>query len=154
MPKYRMNLADIPEGPVTVESGTYPCVLVDCNEEESQKGHPMLVWDWEILSGEFQGRALKSRTSLLEHALFGYRDHVVALGVPADYTEDVDTDRLVGKKALLIVVKNKIKSKTTGDEIFVSNVERVEALTAEATKATGTGKTKVTKKDDAYELPF
>lgn len=119
MPKIRLNLDEISEGPSIVEPGKYLCKLTDIMEKESSSGNDMLVWHWDIIESTdgddtFIGRELRSWTTLVEHALFGLKEHLEAFGESGEI--DVDTDKYIGKKAILTVGKHKYKDRASGEE--------------------------------------
>ena len=123
MARIKVNLNEIPDGFEVMEPGKYSAKLFDVEESESTKGNPMLVWTWVIDQGEYQGKEIKSFTSLQEHALFGLKEHLEAFGLSGEL--DFDTDKLLNKKVVLTVSKSKTKSKKTGEDIEVNRVDAV-----------------------------
>lgn len=121
-PRINVNLNDIPDF-VSVDPGRHRAKLVECNEEESQAGHDMLVWNWIITEGDNEDRTIKSYSSLLEHALGNLKMHLQAFGYTGEV--DVDTRKLHGKVAILVVTKRKVRSRETGEEIDLSSVSNV-----------------------------
>jgi len=154
-PKIHVNMGNIPDF-VAMEPGKHRARLVSCEEEESSKGNPMYTWSWEGIEGDNEGLTIKSYTSLLDNALGGLKRHLLAFGFDEDYEGDVDTRKLVGKTALLIVTMRKFRDKDTGEEREGSSVKSV----LPDTKSKGsTSKPKVTKSEDGKEdndeeIPF
>jgi len=129
MPKIKVNLADIDSdgtpSAIKVAPGRWKAELVECKAEESRAGNDMFVWYWEISEGPSKGEEIRSYTSLLDHALYGLKEHLVAFGSPPDADLDINTDKLVGRSAYLIIGTRKTRSEDTGDEIEVSTVNGV-----------------------------
>lgn len=146
MARIRMNTEDVGDGPVTIDPGKYRAKLMECEEEESSSGNPMLVWQWEIAEGDFIGNTIKSWTSLQDHALFGLKEHMEAFGFSGEL--DVDTDKLIGKFAILTIGRRKIKDRDTGEDKEVSSIVKVSA----APKAGGS--TASGKKGKGGKMPF
>ena len=156
MPRIKVNLGEIESGGFAqVEPGKWRAELVDCEEQESRAGNPMLVWTWEVKEGPSEGSTIKNFTSLQDHALFGYKETVTALGVPDDYEEELDTDRLIGREAILTIGTRKDRDRNTGEEREFASVNRVDSAEGaggkKAPAAAGRGRARAAKKDD---LPF
>lgn len=134
MVKINVNLDNVGDRSPVIEPGRYEARVIEIDEQESQSGNPMLVWTWEISSGENQGIELRSYTSLQEHALFGLKNHLEAFGISGEV--DLDTDKLVGKKAIISVLKTKIRSNQTGDEIEVNRIQNVSPAGKSSPQAT------------------
>ena len=152
MARIKYNLDDIADSFVVMEPGKYAARVLECEEGESSTGNPMLTWTWEIVDGEYQGREVKSFTSLQEHALFGLKQHLEAFGLSGEV--DFDTERLVGKRALLTISKSKMRSRKTGEEMDVNRVENVAALPKAGAGKTSTKKRKPADDDDDEDVPF
>jgi len=153
-----MNLNDIPDGPAGINPGKYIAKLTDVIEEESQSsGQPTLVWYWEIVSSadgdrSFEGKEIKSWTSLQEQALFGLKNHLEAFGESGDV--DVETDKYIGKKAVLVVGKNKYKSKRTGEDVEGSKIVEVQPLPSSKTSSAGKGPVTSKGTKGVKDVPF
>jgi hypothetical protein len=161
MPRIRLNLADIPDAMGAVEVGSWPAVLRDVSEQESSTGNPMWVWSWEVTSGPSQGSSINSYTSLMDHALFGLKAHLEALGADAtlDKEMDINTDRLLGREVVIVVGKRKGKDRDTGEDREFASINRVlraggdPVKTAAGAKA-GRKAVVAAAADDDDELPF
>jgi hypothetical protein len=123
MVKLSLNLDEIGTAMETIDPGRYKAKVIDVEEGDSQSGNPMLTWTWEITEGDSAGKELRSYTSLQEHALFGLKSHLEAFGHTGEV--EVDTDKLIGKTAILVVTKKKIRSNRTDEEIEVNRIENV-----------------------------
>lgn len=100
MPQLNYNLDDIKD--YMVEPGRYRARITKIEQTLSKRSkRPMLVWHWKLLTGESKGSELRSWTSLQKNALQNLRDHLTALGY--DGNVDLNTDKLVGRKAVLVV---------------------------------------------------
>lgn len=116
-------------------AGRYLCALVQSEEATSQAGNPMIVWDWKVLEpAEFNGQTIRTWTSLMKQAAFGFRDHLTALGEPVEDIESWsgDTDKFVGRRALLSVVVETRKGRDGNDRDF-NSVTRLEPAPKAAT---------------------
>ena len=122
MARIKVNMDEIPDFQMP-EAGKHRSKLVDCEKEISQAGNDMLVWKWEVTEGDSEGRTINSYTSLLDDALGGLKTHLKAFGFDGEV--DVDTDKLIGKKATLVVVKRKYRDRDTGEEKESSSVANV-----------------------------
>ena len=124
MPRVQIDLDNVESSFQLIEPGRWLSELMDCTEEESSTGNPMLVWHWEIGEGPSQGQTTKTYTSLLDHALQGLKDHMIAFGATGGMI-DLDTDRLIGRKAKLVIATARIKNRNTGEDMDVSRVNAV-----------------------------
>lgn len=134
MVRITLNLDDVGSSFTIIEPGRYPARVVDIEEKESSTGNPMLVWSWELEGGVYSGQEIKSFTSLQDHALFGLKQHLEAFGISGEV--DIDTDKLIGKTAMLTIVKAKTRSRNTGEEIEVNRVNLVSPMAAKRAAAT------------------
>ena len=134
MVRITLNLDDVGSSFTIIEPGRYPARVVDIEEKESSTGNPMLVWSWELEGGDYSGQEIKSFTSLQDHALFGLKQHLEAFGVSGEV--DIDTDKLIGKTAMLTITKAKTRSKKTGEEIEVNRINLVSPMAAKRAAAT------------------
>lgn len=130
MVRLTLNLDDVGSAFTVIEPGKYPAIVTNIEEKESSSGNPMLVWTWEIQGGEYAGQEIRSYTSLQDHALFGLKQHLEAFGITGEI--DVDTERLIGKSAILTIVKQKMRSRNTGEEIEVNRINLVSAAPSKA----------------------
>lgn len=125
MPRIKVNLADIPDGPTSLDSGKYRARLLSCEEQESSTGNPMLRWTWVVAEGENEGGRISSITSLLDHALFGFKRHCAAFGAEGE-TDAVDTDEFLDRTAIIVVGRRVRKNRTTGEDQEFSDVVDVQ----------------------------
>ena len=133
MVRITLNLDDVGNTFTIIEPGRYPARVVDIEEKESSTGNPMLAWSWELEGGDYSGREIMSFTSLQDHALFGLKEHLEAFGISGEV--DLDTDKLIGKTAMLTITKTKTRSKNTGEEIEVNRVNLVSPMAAKRAAA-------------------
>ena len=133
MVRITLNLDDVGSSFTIIEPGRYPARVVDIEEKESSTGNPMLVWSWELEGGDYSGQEIRSFTSLQDHALFGLKQHLEAFGISGEV--DIDTDKLIGKTAMLTITKTKTRSRNTGEEIEVNRVNLVSPMTAKRAAA-------------------
>ena len=123
MVRLNVNLDEVGSARAVIPAGRYEARLTDCTEKQSSTDNPMLEWTWEISAGDHQGAELRSFTSLQEHALFGLKSHLEAFGVSGEV--DMDTDKLVGKSAVLVVVTKTIKNRNTDEDMEVNRINMV-----------------------------
>ncbi len=135
MARIRINTEEVADGGGFVEPGKYRAKLVECEEADSSKGNPMLVWQWEIVEGEFEGSTIKSWTSLQDHALFGLKEHLEAFGLTGDL--DFDSDKLIGKHVMLTVGKRKVKDRDTGEDKEMPSVVKLSPVAAKGAAGAG-----------------
>jgi len=131
MVRLNVNLDEVGTARAVIPAGRYEAKVTDITEEESSTGNPMLQWTWEITSGDYQGTELRSYTSLQAHALFGLKQHLEAFGISGEI--DVETDKLIGKPAVLVVGTKVIKNRNTDEDM---EVNRVNTILPAAKKAT------------------
>lgn len=134
MVRITLNLDDVGNSFTIIEPGRYPARVVDIEEKESSTGNPMLAWSWELEGGDYSGQEIMSFTSLQDHALFGLKQHLEAFGISGEV--DLDTDKLIGKTAMLTITKAKTRSRNTGEEIEVNRVNLVSPMAAKRAAAT------------------
>ena len=137
MVRITLNLDDVGNTFTIIEPGRYPARVVDIEEKESSTGNPMLVWSWELEGGDYSGQEIRSFTSLQDHALFGLKQHLEAFGISGEV--DIDTDKLIGKTAVLTIVKAKTRSKHTGEEIEVNRINQVSPMAVKRAAAAAAG---------------
>lgn len=130
MPRVVIDLSEAKGAPFELlPSGKYLCALRHSEEATSQAGNPMMIWDWEVLEpSEHAGKTIRTWTSLMKQAAFGFRDHLVALGEPIP--DDVslwegDTDKFLGRRALLSVIVETRKGRDGEDKDF-NSVKKLE----------------------------
>lgn len=133
MVRITLNLDDVGSSFTLIEPGRYPARVVDIEEKESSTGNPMLAWSWELEGGDYSGQEIMSFTSLQDHALFGLKQHLEAFGISGEV--DLDTDKLIGKIAMLTITKTKTRSRNTGEEIEVNRVNLVSPMAAKRAAA-------------------
>ena len=133
MVRITLNLDDVGSSFTLIEPGRYPARVVDIEEKESSTGNPMLAWSWELEGGDYSGQEIMSFTSLQDHALFGLKEHLEAFGISGEV--DIDTDKLIGKTAMLTITKTKTRSRNTGEEIEVNRVNLVSPMAAKRAAA-------------------
>lgn len=134
MVRITLNLDDVGSSFTIIEPGRYPARVVDIEEKESSTGNPMLVWSWELEGDcDYSGQEIRSFTSLQDHALFGLKQHLEAFGISGEV--DIDTDKLIGKTAMLTITKTKTRSRNTGEEIEVNRISLVSPMTAKRAAA-------------------
>lgn len=127
MPKLgKLNLDKI-QPPASLPAGRYTARLMDVTDGQSRSNKEMWTWTWEISTGEFAGKQIKSFT-LTEAGenLISLRQHLEAFGFSGELN-GVDTDKLLGKTAILVLVKGKRKDQNTGKDVEVTNVQNVVA---------------------------
>lgn len=64
-----------------VPDGTYRVRCANVEQSVSKGGNPMFVWDFEIASGDHQGRILKVFTAITPAAMWKVAETVQALGI-------------------------------------------------------------------------
>lgn len=100
MPKLRVNLDKL-RSFGALPAGEYVCRLTAVTEGESQRGNAMWIWDWTVDQGIHSGGSLRTWTVTEGENQGALKDHLIALGFSGKAS--VDTDKLLGKRALLSV---------------------------------------------------
>lgn len=156
MVKLTVNLDGVGEPREIIPAGRYEAKVTEIEQQDSQSGNPMLVWSWEITSGDQTGSELRSYTSLQEHALFGLKAHLVAFGAKPEGEIDLDTDKIVGKKAIIVVTKEQIAARDGSGMVDVNRIKSVYKLekSASAGPAIGGKKPVVGAKVGKGKVPF
>jgi len=153
MVKLNLNLDEVGDAFEILEAGRYKAKVTEIEEKDSQSGNPMLVWSWEIIDGEYAGKEIRSYTSLQDHALFGLKAHLTAFGYEGEI--DVDTDKLVGKSAIIVVTKEQIASRDKDGMVDVNRVKAVYKLEKTAGGIVGGAKKPVVQaKGKGGKVPF
>jgi hypothetical protein len=125
MVKLSVNLDGVGEAREVIEAGRYEAKVTEIEQGDSQSGNPMLTWSWEITAGEHAGHEIRSYTSLQEHALFGLKAHLTAMVLDTEGELDFDTDKLIGKRAILVVTKEQIQNRQGDGMVDVNRVKSV-----------------------------
>lgn len=133
MPRVVIDLSEAKGSPFELlPAGKYLCALRHSEEGTSQAGNPMMTWEWEILDpAQHAGKTIRTWTSLMKQAAFGFRDHLIALGepVPEDISLwDGDTDKFNGRRAVLWVIVETRKGRD-GDDRDFNSVKKLEPAT-------------------------
>lgn len=110
MARLKYNLDEITA--VLCEPGRYRARLVKCEQTMSSKNNPMITWHWKLLAGEAKGKEVRSFTSLLDTALSGLKMHLEAFKFSGKV--NVDTAKLVGRYAILVISTTASEDKETG----------------------------------------
>lgn len=77
---FEVDLSGVSDG-YTIPDGAYPARCIDVQQTVSKGGNPMFVWDFEVSSGDFQGRTFKLWTAITPAAMWKVAETVIALGV-------------------------------------------------------------------------
>lgn len=108
------------------ESGTYPCVITKVEETVSQSsGNPMLVVDFKITDGDYEGRQIRSFQSLQPQALFAVKGMLKALGTDTSESLEIEPNELVGQELL---VTGKQEPDRNDDTLMRFNIKSFKAL--------------------------
>ena len=150
MARIRVNLDDIPDF-VSPDPGKHRAKVLEVTEDVSSAGNDMLVWKWEVIEGESEGRTINSYTSLLDEALGGLKTHLKAFGFDGEV--DVDTRKIHGKTAQIVVTRRKYRDKETGEEKEGTSVANV-LPDGGAGPAKSAGKSKVVRSQSDDDIPF
>lgn len=89
---------------VVLPAGVYAVRLIDVEERISRDGAAFLLWHFEVVETEYAGASLTGVTSLRMGATARARQWAEALlGRRLTRGEEIDTDQLVGRRALATV---------------------------------------------------
>lgn len=151
MARLRLNMDEIPDF-VAPDPGKHRAKLLEVNEDVSQAGNDMLVWKWQILGGDSDGRTINSYTSLLDDALGGLKVHLKAFGYEGSV--DVDTAKLHGKTAQLIITQRKYRDRETGEEKTGTSVANVLPDGGASEKSSGKPRIVKSRSGGGDDIPF
>jgi hypothetical protein len=125
--RIKADLDDIGDVRRMIEPGTYNAKLTNVEEAESSNGNPMLVWDWRITTkGEFEGEDVRSWTSMQSHALFAFKQHLLALDPKLSGSIDINPEDFIGRTVVLKIGIRKYKN-NDGEERESNNVVKITA---------------------------
>ena len=125
--RIKADLDDIGDARTLIDAGTYNAKLFNVEEGESSSNNPMLIWDWKITSpGTFEGETVRSWTSLQDHALFGFKQHLLALDPTLKGSINVDPEEYVGTPVVLKIGVRQYKNKE-GEEATSNNIVKLTA---------------------------
>jgi hypothetical protein len=68
-------------GRVRLPEDNYKVRVKSVKHETSKAGNPMLVWEFEIVGGKFEGKMLRERTVLQENSLWKLKQLLEAMGI-------------------------------------------------------------------------
>lgn len=107
MAKLIYNLAEMEDR--TYATGEFRAKLKAVRKEKSRAGHPMLVFEWQLLEGSNMGEPISSYASLLDIALGSLKEHLEALGESGKVK--ISSDELLGRKAVLVLARKPVEWK-------------------------------------------
>lgn len=108
------------------ESGSYPAVIVKAEQTTSNtSGQPMLVVDFKITDGPYEGRQVRSFQSLQPQALFAVRGMLKALGYDTSESLEFEEEDLIGKE---LEITGKQEPDREDPETKRFNIKRFKAL--------------------------
>lgn len=152
MPKIQVDLNEISDQRRQVEPGKYVARLLACEEGESQAGKPTLIWDWQIIGGDYDGEEVRSWSSTMDEPMPSLKEVLSAFGCEGEV--DVDTDDFIGKKVTLTIGIRKYKSRKTGKDVEGSSVVAIEPHSGGSTGKSGGSTSGQRKTGGRGNIPF
>jgi hypothetical protein len=101
--KLKVDFTDV-DTYVRCEEGEHVAVLKELNEAEAKEtGNDMLVAKFEVVKGESKGAVVYNNFVLTEKSLWRLKTFLESVGVKADGRVQIDLDKIVGKKVIVVV---------------------------------------------------
>jgi hypothetical protein len=73
----------------TIPDGEYLAKVISVEQQTSQAGNPMLVFDFTLVEGDYAGRQFRTYVALTQAAMFKVEEMVNALGIKGNPGSDV-----------------------------------------------------------------
>lgn len=92
-----VDLSGVETSRKTIPEGTYTLVVDSATQKSSQGGNPMIVFEFSVAEGKYQGSKLYENCSLQPQALFKLKSVLIALGMDIpNKAFDLDLKDLIG----------------------------------------------------------
>ena len=114
MVRLRYDLDEIKE--FGYETGRCRARVKSITQKASRAKKPMIVFEWEILTGPNKKKKISSFCSLQQDSLSNLKQHLESLGLKGQVDES--SDRLIGKIAVIVLSES--ASRDDPDRSFIS----------------------------------
>lgn len=92
-----VDLSGVETSRKTIPEGVYTLVVDSATQKNSQGGNPMIVFEFSVAEGKYQGSKLYENCSLQPQALFKLKSVLIALGLDIpNKAFDLDLKDLIG----------------------------------------------------------
>lgn len=92
-----VDLSGVETSRKTIPEGVYTLVVDSATQKNSQGGNPMIVFEFSVAEGKYQGSKLYENCSLQPQALFKLKSVLIALGMDIpNKAFDLDLKDLIG----------------------------------------------------------
>ena len=92
-----VDLSGVETSRKTIPEGVYTLVVDSATQKNSQGGNPMIVFEFSVAEGKYQGSKLYENCSLQPQALFKLKSVLIALGLEIpNKAFDQDLKDLIG----------------------------------------------------------
>jgi hypothetical protein len=92
-----VDLSGVETSRKTIPEGVYTLVVDSASQKNSQGGNPMIVFEFSVAEGKYQGSKLYENCSLQPQALFKLKSVLIALGLDIpNKAFDLDLKDLIG----------------------------------------------------------
>lgn len=92
-----VDLSGVETSRKTIPEGVYTLVVDSATQKSSQGGNPMIVFEFSVAEGKYQGSKLYENCSLQPQALFKLKSVLIALGLEIpNKAFDLDLKDLIG----------------------------------------------------------
>lgn len=92
-----VDLSGVEASRKTIPEGVYTLVVDSATQKSSQGGNPMIVFEFSVAEGKYQGSKLYENCSLQSQALFKLKSVLIALGLDIpNKAFDLDLKDLIG----------------------------------------------------------
>lgn len=126
---FEVDLSGVSDG-YAIPDGMYPARCIDVQQTVSKGGNPMFVWDFEVSSGDFQGRTFKLWTAITPAAMWKVAETVIALGVgQAGETVKFSRGDVLNKPCGIVMEADEYNGKPTSRITRVVSVSEMQEST-------------------------
>lgn len=148
-----VDFTNVDTGAGFLDPGVYRA-QVEAVREQDGRNYPGLKFTWASVEPETEGQRADMFVSLAPQALWKFKQILEALGgqVPQS-TVRLDTDRLIGKKAVIHVV-HEPWTDSEGVQRHSSKVDVVHALMNETQSAEDIGADDIAEASGVDDIPF
>lgn len=148
-----VDFTNVETGAGFLEPGVYRAQVEAVREQEG-RNYPGLKFTWASIEPETEGQRADMFVSLAPQSLWRFKQVIEALGgrVPQSIVR-VDTDRLVGKRAVIRVV-HEPWTDSEGVQRYSSKVDAVHALKEGVQPVQGPMPADIDEVSDVDEIPF
>lgn len=122
------DLTEVESGYSNLPEGDYKFKVVKAEEQESQGGNPMIVWDFEVAEGKHKGGKIRDYTSLSANALWKLKGYLEAMNFELPGSAfDLDLADMVDEEVMGRVEQEEYEGKMRARLVDLYSVDAAEA---------------------------